>query len=397
MNFEVVEVKNLSIKLENLFITFGINIYDLASLNEAYLGGGSVVQIYTNNINEINDLDIYISSNQKLQELKILAFYLICSGYQIKNYQSNNKLKEFEYLNKILVKYTLNNKSNIKNTNKYFSLKKYINGIIILHNPKLNKSIDIIIANGSTKNIFTNTVDFDIVRNYITLNKPKLYMNNQNSIDTKVATMTIQHFKKRVLNNIYEFNNFITRYMKYSNKGYKIYIDNILIKRELFNIIILNYMKVCCDTNSIEKNNITSFIVSKNDTTIFNTYNIINNTSIKHNLFRSFIKEYNLKDKFKKMYIKNVILNAIKMSQVYLELLSKKVVLKSIIEYQITNIKNSIKSIKIEKEILRIKKKNIIKSIDMLLDNVKDQKQLTMLTKEKNKLIKTKEDNFVLI
>jgi len=395
MDFTNVTIEDLDNKLSHLFKSFGFKINDFKSMNDLCLGGGSVVQLYNNNLIDIDDLDIYMSDLQGFQNLKSLAFYLTYNNYEIKKHKKMDKLEQFEKIYELFKKYVVS--SNINKTNKYFSLKKYIRGIIMFHNSKLNKSIDVIITKGSTKNMFLNTVDFDIVRNYITISKLKseLYMNNQNAVDNKIATMTDQHFKKRVLNNIYEFNNFITRYMKYSNKGYHIYIGNKLITRKLFNVIIFNYIKTCYGNLCISKNK-EYYITSLNFTnkkTIFTSFNLSNNIKINHNIIRTYVKEYKSCKTFKKLEIKNIILNIIKMDNVFKELLSKKKVLKSLIEYQITNIKNSVNNINLEESNIILKKTNLLKTIDLLINKTTNKDIKDILYKEKNKLI----DDFEII
>lgn len=81
------------------------------------------------------------------------------------------------------------------------------------------------------------------------------------------------------------------------------------------------------------------------------------------------------------------------MDNVFKELLSNKKVLKSLIEYQITNIKNSVNNINLEESNIILKKTNLLNTIDLLINKSTNKDIKDILYKEKNKLI----DDFEII
>jgi len=327
-------------KLDALLSKFNINRNLFRNIDTASLSGGSVIQLYESSIDEIkqaniNDLDIYMKIRQYKSYIKDLVFNLIEQGYRCKSSYYSSKVDSYEYMLKKFLKFNKAKKYNVKKINTYFSLKKYINGVITLYNKNIKKSIDFIITRTNIENLLTKTFDFDIVKNYINISYGNcIKMLNKSSIDTKIATMSIPHFKNRVLDNIYEFNNFITRYMKYSNKGYTIYIGKQLITRKVFNTIVLNFMRLCPNKSN------TTFDLSETSKTVYNSYarkitmnenyNVIdrNYTNIKHNVYRNYVKENYLFLKFNDFNIKDVILTTLKLAKVHLEI--KDIILKPV-------------------------------------------------------------------
>ncbi len=327
-------------KLDALLSKFNINRDLFKYIDTASLSGGSVIQLYESSIDEINkaditDLDIYMKISQYKFFIKDLVFNLIEQGYRCKSSYYSSKVDSYEYMLKKFLKFNKAKKYNVKKINTYFSLKKYINGVITLYNKNIKKSIDFIITRTNIENLLTKTFDFDIVKNYINISYGNcIKMLNKSSIDTKIATMSIPHFKNRVLDNIYEFNNFITRYMKYSNKGYTIYIGKQLITRKVFNTIVLNFMKLCPNKSN------TTFELSETSKTVYNSYarkvtmnehyNLIdkNYTNIKHNVYRNYVKENYLFLKFNELKIKDFILTTLKLAKVHLEI--KDIILKPV-------------------------------------------------------------------
>lgn len=351
-------------KLDALLSKFNINRNLFRNIDTASLSGGSVIQLYESSIDEIkqaniNDLDIYMKIRQYKSYIKDLVFNLIEQGYRCKSSYDLSKADSYEYMLKKFLKFNKAKKYNVNKTNTYFSLKKYINGVITLYNKNIKKSIDFIITRVNIENLLTKTFDFDIVKNYINISYGNcIKMLNKSSIDTKIATMSIPHFKNRVLDNIYEFNNFITRYMKYSNKGYTIYIGKQLITRKVFNTIVLNFMRLCPNKSN------TTFDLSETSKTVYNSYarkitmnenyNVIdrNYTNIKHNVYRNYVKENYLFLKFNDFKIKDVILTTLKLARAHLEI--KDIILKPVkindkvkidkleIDNQLSNLMNNI-------------------------------------------------------
>lgn len=335
-------------KLDVLLSKFNINRDIFRNIDTASLSGGSVIQLYESSIDEIkqvniNDLDIYMKIKQYKSNIKDLVFNLIEQGYRCKSSYYSSKADSYEYMLKKFLKFNKAKKYNVKKTNTYFSLKKYINGVITLYNKNIKKSIDFIITRVNIKNLLTKTFDFDIVKNYINISYGNcIKMLNKSSIDTKIATMSIPHFKNRVLDNIYEFNNFITRYMKYSNKGYTIYIGKQLITRKVFNTIVLNFMRLCPNKSD------TTFELSETSQTVYTSYVFektqyklymaTNNQKsyIKHNVYRNYVKENYLFLKFNDFKIKDIILTTLKLARAHLEI--KDIILKPV-NKNINNVK----------------------------------------------------------
>ena len=216
-----------------------------------------------------NDLDIYIEFHKlSIYYLEELFMNLFVSGYRVINKKGKTIKLYKQYNNIIYDLYNLYKPKYCKNcqlsqTNKYFSLSKYISKIISLENIHSGQKLDIIFIKCTIRQLLTESFDFDIVKNFVTLNT--LYFYNKDAIDNRIATMTSKHFKNRVVNNIYELNNFILRYKKYTNRGFKVFIDNNEIKQvfidyihKLLHIILninlskLNYIesKSYIDTNA---------------------------------------------------------------------------------------------------------------------------------------------------
>lgn len=220
------------------------NVYnDLFKSNGIYISGSTVINML-NGETECNDLDIYIDIRKfSINKMKVLMFNLYSSNFSINEHFINKKTMYYEYMKIIsnleyLYKLYYNNKqanNNISKSHSYFSLAEYITKIYSLTNYKNGKKIDLIFIHCGIKTLIFKTFDFDINKNYYS--KKKFYIHNFEAIKNKVATITVDHFYKRILNDIFEFKNFIIRYHKYSNRGYKVYIGDSLIHPR-----IVNYM-----------------------------------------------------------------------------------------------------------------------------------------------------------
>jgi hypothetical protein len=84
-----------------------------------------------------------------------------------------------------------------------------------------------------------------------------LYFYNKEAIDNRMATMTKKHFTNRVIDNIYELKNFILRYKKYTDRGFKIFIDENEIKITFIEKI-LNLLHILFNIDINTTNYITS-------------------------------------------------------------------------------------------------------------------------------------------
>lgn len=233
-----------------------VNIFKKRGIS---LSGSTTLDIYkilksNSNFDNIrfnsNDLDLYIDLCQLSKSyLEEIFMHLFISGYRIinkkntKNTKNIQLHKEFQSFSNELL-YNLYNcnilrNNNLLENNKYFSLSKYIYKIVNIENKYTNQKIDIIFIKCNIRKLLDKTFDFDIIKNYYSLNS--LYIFNKDAIDNNIATMTFNHFKFRVLNNMYELNNFIIRYNKYKERGYKIFINENEIKYNFINKIIKFY------------------------------------------------------------------------------------------------------------------------------------------------------------
>ena len=213
-----------------------------------YISGSSIIQMLDETNSDIlNDLDIYIDIRYfNINKAKNILFKLFSLNFTIKK---KSGLKEFnKIINKINKLYISgnSNKSNISKNHAYFSLAEYITKILTLTNYKNGKKIDLIFIHCGIKKLLLKTFDFDIIKNYYC--KGSIYIHNFEALENKIATISISHFYNRILNNIFEFKNFIIRYQKYSNRGYDIYIGDSLICSNF-----VNYMTYILLTNIFNK------------------------------------------------------------------------------------------------------------------------------------------------
>lgn len=231
------------------------------------LSGSYILELYNNIYQDMdkidinsNDMDIYIEFNKiSIYYLEELFMKLFISGYRVVTKKDKSTKIYKQYNNIVYDLYDLYRPKCCKScqlskTNKYSSLAKYISKIISLENIHSGQKLDIIFIKCTIRQLLTESFDFDIVKNFVTLNTVHFF--NKDAIDNRIATMTSTHFKNRVTSNIYELNNFILRYKKYTNRGFKVYIDNNEIKQvfidniqkllyRLFNINLskLNYIE----------------------------------------------------------------------------------------------------------------------------------------------------------
>jgi hypothetical protein len=246
------------------FINF--NLFNKKGIS---LSGSFILELYNRfypdiekiNINS-NDMDIYIELDKvSIYYLEELFLNLFISGYRIFNKNDNFIKIHKQYTNIIYELYNLYNSNlcincQLSQTHKYFSLSKYIYKIISLENFCTGQKIDIIFTKCTIRNLIKESFDFDIIKNFVTLNV--LYFYNKNAIDNRIATMNSKHFKTRVIDNIYELQNFILRYRKYTNRGFKIFID----ENEINIIFIDKIIQLLHITFNIDINN-TNYLISK--------------------------------------------------------------------------------------------------------------------------------------
>lgn len=284
---------------EHTKIATRLNIFNNRAIN---LSGSTIINLYNNLINNTtcdiasNDIDIYIDL-QNISELYLndIILRLFTSGYRLTDNKNKSSKVYLEYKKLVVILYELffqryydNNASETNihpEKNKYFSLAKYIYKVITLENIYTNQKIDLIFMKCSIQNLLLKSFDLDIIKNYY--NRGYLYIFNTKAIKNKIATITYTHFTDRIINNIYEFNNFIMRYMKYTQRGYKIFIDdneiNLTFINNIVKLIQLRY-DVNLNTTSFKDskiyvvNHISSFIKIFYLKTYFIDENLIKNT-----------------------------------------------------------------------------------------------------------------------
>ena len=281
-NFDISSYLN-KIIFNNHIECINFNIFNKKGIS---LSGSFILELYNiissdKNIINSNDMDIYIELDKvSISYLEELFMKLFISGYRL--YQKKNQSSKLykNYNNIVFELYKLYNPKycqdcidcNNSQTNKYFSLSKFIYNIITLENIFSGQKIDIIFTKCTIRKLINESFDFDIIKNFVTLNK--LYFYNKDAIDNRIATMTSTHFKNRVISNIYELNNFILRYEKYTNRGFKIFIDNNEITKIFINKII-NIVLYVLNININKPNYILSKLyICKNTSSLLYSYYI---------------------------------------------------------------------------------------------------------------------------
>ena len=83
-------------------------------------------------------------------------------------------------------------------------------------------SLDIILINMPISDYINKFFDLSIVKNYIDSDN-KLFCFNENHISNNICEYRFSHFRNRILNS-YQANSFMKRILKYSNRGFKIYM-----------------------------------------------------------------------------------------------------------------------------------------------------------------------------
>ena len=249
----VIQDQELSTKLNKIIFNNNIECMDFNIFNKKgiSLSGSYMLELYNNIYKDMdkidinsNDLDIYIEFHKlSIYYFEELFMKLFISGYRVVTKKDKSTKIHKQYNNIIYDLYNMYKPKHCKNCqncqlsqqNKYFSLAKYISKIISLENIHTGQKLDIIFIKCTIRQLLTESFDFDIVKNFVTLNT--VYFYNKDAINNRIATMTSKHFKNRVVDNIYELNNFILRYKKYTNRGFKVFIDNNEIKQVFIDYI----------------------------------------------------------------------------------------------------------------------------------------------------------------
>lgn len=210
-------------------------------INKDYISisGSSILQILSNEYYDKSDLDIYI----ELNKLNMHDYYHIKNfiKYLYIHFLQNAKCdyNYYEIINKFSYVYYKNVSNNnihndVDSNSKYLSLGKYLK-LYIPFEIK-NKKIELIFISSDIENVLLNTFDYDIVKNY--WKRCNIYAYNNFAIMNRIGTMSITHFTDRVLNNQKEFKNFISRFNKYTKRGYKLFIHKTLLTQKICTYIL---------------------------------------------------------------------------------------------------------------------------------------------------------------
>jgi hypothetical protein len=215
---------------------------DLINKDYISISGSSILQTISKKKYNNSDLDIYIEINKlnfkEILDLLTFLHFNFNDDNCVELYKYNND--RFMYMYKNYTEYYqleyIYNPSNLNNyinpnynpnnndPNNYSStLKKYLKLLLKFINFD-NKKIELIFISNDIEIILEKTFDYDIVKNYWKQNS--IYCNNINAILNKTGRMTLKHFINRIAlsKNYIEFNNFIKRYIKYTQRGYELYI-----------------------------------------------------------------------------------------------------------------------------------------------------------------------------
>lgn len=203
--------------------------------NYISISGSSILQIIQQHIYTNTDLDIYIEisnlNKTKINNIKKLIRFL----YNFVEYTDLDLIYDLTKVN------SLNSGINTIPTNhNYPSLKQYIKLYQLYENKTKNFKIELIYIKCDIEHLLINSFDYDIVKNY--WKQYNIYSLNMFAITTKVATMTLNHFVRRImLGSTKEFTNFLDRYNKYSNRGFKIFIHKTFLTKFIINHITSIY------------------------------------------------------------------------------------------------------------------------------------------------------------
>lgn len=225
---------------------------DLINKDYISISGSSILQTISKKIYNNSDLDIYIEINKlnfkEVLDLLTFLHFNFNDDNCVELYKYNNN--RFMYMYKNYTEYyqleyifnptninnhinpnhnnpnyiNPNHNSNNNSNNEYSStLKKYLKLLIKFINFN-NKKIELIFISKDIETILENTFDYDIVKNY--WKKNIIYCHNINAILNKTGRMSLKHFVNRIIlsKNYMEFNNFIKRYIKYTQRGYQLFI-----------------------------------------------------------------------------------------------------------------------------------------------------------------------------
>lgn len=199
---------------------YGLNKHILNS-RHIYVSGSVCLTYYDDTVKN-NDIDIYIEHRIPIHELRKLLIILIKHGYICQG-------DRFDLDSAIFTARRLLENNASHNPNYIFN--KNISNMLTVINKDMNTTIDLIIISGSSIPDYINSFDFNMLKNYI--HRGKLHVGYEQDIINKHANINIDK-SIQIFSSIFDFNSFIKRYIKYTNRGYKIFVSNIEITIDKF-------------------------------------------------------------------------------------------------------------------------------------------------------------------
>jgi len=242
---------------------------ELININGVSISGSFILQLIELSKYENTDIDIYINIREVNQAYVRKLIHFI-----------NPKFDKYYRIPQIYRR--IDNRNDIEQLDEYEVLSRYLLYVckFTLQN---NKKIDVIFTQYNIEQILIKVFDYDILQNH--WSNFKIYCNNITAIKNKKGMMTLQHFINRILTSQYtrggisvmtmEQTNFINRYLKYTKRGFNLYIHNTLINPTIFKYILsilsrgIDYLRDT-NNNSIRINNIRSNMITHPSTYIFN-------------------------------------------------------------------------------------------------------------------------------
>lgn len=222
--------KTINKVLFNIKISDNKEFINLISKDYISISGSSILQIIKEQEYPKSDLDIYINikylnKEENMQNINNLVTYLYY------NY-NNQKIKSLKVIKKnIYWCYHWHHRRDINS--EYVCLHQYLKYYISFN--YYHKKIELIFINSDIERLMLNTFDYDFIKNHWT--NGKIFVHNINSINNQIGIMSLDHLYYRILLNKTEFKNFITRYNKYTNRGFKLFIYKTQINKKM-----LDYM-----------------------------------------------------------------------------------------------------------------------------------------------------------
>lgn len=255
-----------------IFEQYGIrNVFTF--MENIYISGSTVLDLYHNDNNCNGDLDIYIDlshKNCKKDSVISLVTHLYNDFSNEIIYQKNIK-NEIEYIfNKkiyfdeyYLFDNEIDDNSNLIDNDNLSSSSNFNNLIIeVMTFYKDDKKIDVIFINQCIEEFIDNNFDSSCVKNYID-NSYSIKCLYENDVINKIANVN-KEMVEYCLYNPNRFIKFVDRFIKYICRGYTYFINNEIIsfkkmKMILQFIFIILYNDIDISYNELQNNSLSIF------------------------------------------------------------------------------------------------------------------------------------------